>query len=237
MQLVKPSILCTGPVDLTMMHQSLRDSVDIDIIPFTEISSSLTDETTEEIKNIIKKKAVVVFTSGNALRSVATLLDSQKPEWSVYCMGNTTYELAKSIFGDQQIRQTANDAASLAKMIIAEKEAGDVIFFCGNLRRKDLPELLQKNNIGVKEIITYHTTPIQPEIKREYDAVLFFSPSAADSFFSHHSLPERTRVFVIGATTAEKVKSSTRNTVFVSDKPDKLHLVGMAVNSLVSPLA
>ena len=237
MQHAKPSILCTGPVDLLSVHQRVRDSVDIDIIPFTEISSAIPGNTIEEIKNISNQKVIVVFTSGNALRSVATILESHKPHWSVYCLGNTTYELAKSIFGDQQIRQTATDAALLAKAIITDKAISEVIFFCGNLRRNDLPDLLHKNNIRVKEIITYYTRSVLQEIKRDYNAVLFFSPSAADSFFSHHSLPEKTRVFVIGATTAEKVKSSTRNMVVVSDKPDKLHLVGMAINSLVSPLA
>lgn len=237
MQHAKPSILCTGPVDLTGVHPGVRESVDIDITPFTEISSAIPGGTIEEIKNIINKKAIVVFTSGNALRSVATFLESHKPDWSVYCLGNTTYELAKSIFSDQQIRQTANDAASLAKTIITDKEISEVIFFCGNLRRNDLPDLLHKNNIRVKEIITYYTTSVQQEIKREYDAVLFFSPSAADSFFSRHSLPAKTIVFVIGETTSDKVKSSTKNKVIVSDKPDKLHLIGMAINSLVSPLA
>lgn len=233
----KPSILCTGPVDLSLLPAGDLENVTIDVVNFTEISTGIPGPVQEEIKNLINEKAVAVFTSSNALRSLAPLLTNQQPGWTVFCLGNTTCELARSIFGPGLIRQTATNAASLAKRIVAEKEIKEVIFFCGNLRRNDLPDMLHKNNIRVKEITVYQTALVQKTIDKAYEAVLFFSPSAAESFFSANSLPAKTIVFVIGNTTAEKVRASTNNMVVVSDEPDKLYLIHKTIKSLASPLA
>ena len=237
MQPTKPTILCTGPVDLSMLHPSDRESVVIDMANFTSISTTIPVATQQEIKKLASEKATVVFTSGNALRSISGLLAGYKLDWTIFCLGQSTYELAKNIFGEKVIRQTASSAAELAHAIINEKNITRVSFFCGNLRRDDLPRLLRAENIEVKEITVYQTMLTPRKIEKKYDAILFFSPGAAESFFSNNRLPLQTVVFVIGSTTAGTVSRYTNNLVVTAAEPDKLELINKAIKSLVSPLA
>ena len=140
-------------------------------------------------------KALVVFTSNNAVKSVASHMQEPPRHWTIYCIGNTTYALAKKYFGEENIKQTAPTASKLAEKILPVIDAKEVTFFCGNLRRNDLPDALREKSILVNEITVYHTSLTPVSIEKEYDAILFFSPSAADSFFRKNSLPSQTTLF------------------------------------------
>lgn len=151
------------------------------------------------------------------------------PNWKIFCIGNTTYDLAKKYFGDNQIRQTASTAGALAGKIIPEINEEDVIFFCGNLRRNDLPDALRQKGIIVREITVYQTSLNPVPLEREYDAVLFFSPSAAESFFRINRLPAKTVLFVLGNTTAVAIRKFSTNKIITGDGPDKNKLISKAV--------
>jgi uroporphyrinogen-III synthase len=109
---------------------------------------------------------------------------------------------------------------------INEKE---VIFFCGNLRRNELPDALRTKGIEVKEVIVYKTSLVPVSINKRYDAVLFFSPSAAESFFSKNSVPRNTALFVMGETTAVSIKKYSTNPIITGDEPDKNKLISQAI--------
>ena len=171
---INPSILCTGPVDQSATQMAETNDVDIDVIPFTEIKSYPPETIQPQIQSILQQKTVVVFTSSNAIKPVVQSLDGITPAWTIYCIGYSTYELAKQYFGEENIKGTAGNAAELAEKIIAGGNTSDVIFFCGNLRRNDLPTALIQQNITVKEITVYHTTLVPKPIEKDYDAILFF---------------------------------------------------------------
>jgi uroporphyrinogen-III synthase len=101
---------------------------------------------------------------------------------------------------EENIKDTASTASKLAEKIIPVINAAEVVFFCGNLRRSELPEALVQKGIAVKEIIVYKTSLAPVSINKKYDAVIFFSPSAAESFFSRNSVPRNTALFVMGET-------------------------------------
>ncbi len=225
----KPSILCTGPVDQSAMQMAETNDVDIDVIPFTEIKSYPPETIRPQIQSILQQKAVVVFTSSNAIKPVVQSLDGVTPAWTIYCIGYSTYELAKQYFGEENIKGTAGNAASLAAKIIEGGNTNEVIFFCGNLRRNDLPAALVQQNINVKEITVYHTSLVPKPIERDYDAILFFSPSAAESFFIANDLPPKTVLFVMGHTTSVEIKKFSANKIIRGDEPIKHKLVMKAV--------
>lgn len=229
---VKPSILCTGPVEEPLEKFSELAKAEIDVIPFTTITYHLTESTIQQIKTALSKKAAVVFTSSNAIRSIATYLEKEKPDWTIYCIGNTTYQLAKKYFGAERIRQTASSAKALAEKIIPELDSKEheVIFFCGNLRRNDLPDALRQKNIPVNEIVVYQTSLTPAAVDKGYDAVLFFSPSAAESFFSVNKLPSKTVLFVMGHATAAAIQKHSTNKIITGDEPDKYKLISKAVH-------
>jgi len=230
MQSVKPAILCTGPVDESIINSPAYTDADIDVIPFTTISMELPDPTQRQIKDILTRKAVVIFTSSNAVRSVADYMKEQPAGWTIFCIGNTTFSLAKKYFGEENIRDTASTASKLAEKIIPVINAAEVIFFCGNLRRSELPEALAQKGIPVKEIIVYKTSLAPVSINKKYDAVIFFSPSAAESFFSRNSVPRSTALFVMGETTAESIKKFSTNQIITGDEPDKNKLISQAIH-------
>jgi uroporphyrinogen-III synthase len=187
-------------------------------------------ETAElQLNEALKKKAVVVFTSNNAIKSITGYLGDSHPDWKIYCIGNTTYSLAKKYFGSDRITQTASTAAELAEKIIADLQVEEVTFFCGTLRRNDLPDAVRQRGVAIREITVYQTTLSPTALEKEYDAVLFFSPSAAESFFSKNNLPSKTVLFVIGNTTAESIRKYSANKIITGDEPDKNKLLSKAI--------
>ncbi len=91
------------------------------------------------------------------------------------------------------------------------------MFFCGNLRRDTLPDILKKNGIALQELVVYTTTLTPRTLEETFDGVAFFSPSAAESFFSANR-PDNTVVFFsIGHTTTAALKTYTDNRVITSE--------------------
>jgi uroporphyrinogen-III synthase len=111
MQANKPAILCTGPVEESFLLSPENKDADIDVIPFTAISTELPESTQRQIKDILTKKMLVIFTSGNAVRSVGSYMKKPPAEWTIFCIGNTTFNLAKKYFGEENIKETASTAS------------------------------------------------------------------------------------------------------------------------------
>ena len=142
----------------------------------------------------------------NAVEAVAAHLNDYIPDWKIYCIGNTTKKLVQEYFGEDLIAETASDATELAEKIIEDNITDEVIFFCGDKRRDELPSILNEHNINVNEIEVYQTNIIQHTIEKNYDGILFFSPSAVQSFFSTNKLNDKTILFAIGNTTSSAIK-------------------------------
>ncbi len=232
MKATKSSILCTGPVDLSALSEKETKNTEIDTINFTSVTTTLSENAQQAIGRIINERAIVVFTSSNAVVSVMNFLGHKRPDWTIFCLENSTYEQARKYFGAGSIRQTASNAAMLADRIIEEKKIKELTFFCGSRRMDDLPGILAQNKITVNEVVVYETTLIPEKINAEYDAILFFSPGAAESFFNDNSLPSKTTLFAIGKTTSDKLKTLSKNPVITADMPDKLGLVRKAIQHL-----
>ena len=142
---------------------------------------------------------------------------------------NTTKKLVQEYFGDELIAAAASDATELAEQIIEDDVIDEVIFFCGDKRRDELPSILNENNIEVNEIQVYHTNMIHHTIEKKYYGILFFSPSAVESFFSNNKINEETILFAIGNTTASALKKYSKNRVIVADETGKNNLVEKAI--------
>jgi uroporphyrinogen-III synthase len=171
------------------------------------------------------QSSAVVFTSMNAVEAVADNLRGRMPDWKIYCIGTTTGSLVKKHFGPGAIGGTANSALELAALIVNEGEDDEVIFFCGNQRREELPEILKNNHIDVNEIVVYETIPVPHNLRKQYHGILFFSPSAVESFFSNNKAEVSTVLFAIGNTTANAIKKFSNNKVLITEEPGKENLV------------
>lgn len=218
-------ILSTGPLDDALVQDAGRKGIHVDVIPFISAEPIRTIEVQQEIEQAMLQSATVIFTSSNAVEAVAEYMDGQQPDWRVYCIGKATAALVKKYFGDGGIAGTASYGSDLAKKIIKGGNTDEVIFFCGNLRRDELPELLRESDIAVNEIIVYQTLATAQKIKKTYDGIMFFSPSAVNSFFSLNRLPQQTVLFAIGDTTAAALMQYGPATVVTAGQPGKGNLL------------
>jgi uroporphyrinogen-III synthase len=218
-------ILCTRPLTAALIDEAADAGIVIDEIAFIETESILSVEVQQEIELVSTEITTVVFTSMNAVDAVTTFLDGHQPEWTIYSIGTATARLITAYFGEERIAGTANDASALAELIAEDRFTDEVVFFCGDQRRDELPGILKQHDIEVNEIVVYQTIEVPHKIDKFYHGILFFSPSAVRSFFKTNKLQEKTIAFAIGNTTANEVKKFSGNKILISDDPGKENLV------------
>jgi uroporphyrinogen-III synthase len=222
----KITILSTRPLEPALVEAAKSKDILIDIISFIDTTPVKSANIHAEIKKLFTQPATVVFTSMNAVNAVATHLNGEVPAWNIFTIGNTTRELVARYFGEGTVNGTSHNAADLADAIIANRSIKQVIFFCGDQRREELPGKLRQHGISVQEIIVYHTTSTPHKVNKTYNGILFFSPSAVQSFFHANPVLPGTVLFAIGQTTADAILFFTdKNNVIVSEKPGKEDLV------------
>lgn len=214
----KIHILSTRSLDAALISRVAGNNYAVDAIPFIETMPLQTEESATTIQELGLERCIVVFTSMNAVSAVATQLSSV-PKWKIFCTGGVTKEYVVKYFGEESIFATARNATNLAHKIVAANNVKKVVFFCGDHRLNDLPETLRQNDIQVQEIVAYTTIQTPVDVEKQYDAILFFSPSAAHSFFSMNTLPTDVMLFSIGNTTTAAIKSYCANRVVTSDWP------------------
>jgi uroporphyrinogen-III synthase len=198
------------------------------VVPFIKIEPLQSNQITKYIKQLSLQPATVVFTSINAAEKVINELNGAKPLWSIFCIGYATRKTLARYFGMEKISGFADNASDLAKCILRNNNSiKELIFFCGDQRRDDLPLILSANELKLHEIIVYKTTPIQNKISREYQGILFFSPSAVTAFFQDNLIQEDTILFAIGNTTAEAIKQFSNNNIVISNTPAKQNLLNI----------
>ena len=225
------NILCTRNVDDALIQDALSKGVAIDVISFIRPEPALTREALNEIQKASMQPGAVIFTSANAVETVVTGLDQQKTNpvgWKIFCIGYATKQSIVKNFGEKLIAGVADNGRELAKAIL-DAHVSEVIFFCGDQRRDELPGSLIENKIGVKEIVVYKTIATAKKIEKKYDGILFFSPSAVKSFFQENKLDDQTILFAIGNTTADEVKKISKNKIIISDTPDGKTVLKTAV--------
>jgi uroporphyrinogen-III synthase len=225
MQQNKIFILSTRPIDDPLINEAKHQNIEIDILSFIETVPIRSIEVQQKLKMHLLKSSAVVFTSMNAVEAVANELDGHQPDWRIYSIGNTTRQLVKKYFGEEAIAGTAESAAELAELIVEEDNSDDIFFFCGEQRRDELPDILRSNDIDVNEIVVYQTIQVKHKIEKTYHGILFFSPSAVQSFFSNNKISDKTILFAIGNTTATEIKKYTNNKIITGDEPSKENLV------------
>lgn len=230
MQQNKITILSTGILPSYLAEEVEANQINMDIISFIKTEAIQSIEVQQEIEQALLQSATVVFTSRNAIEAVAAELEDQEPDWKIYCVGNKSAELAAEYFGEEKIYGSAENAEELANLIIDEAITDEIIFFCGDQRRDELPDILSKNNIEVNEIIVYQNMMVPQKITRAYEGILFYSPSGVESFFSINKIENKSVLFAIGNTTSNAIRKYSNNKIIISKMPDKEQMVKEVVN-------
>jgi uroporphyrinogen-III synthase len=217
-------VLCTRSISQELVEEAAGKGITIDILPFITTEPIENIEVQQEIENALLLSTTVIFTSMNAVEAVAEFLLDAVPDWRIYCIGNTTRELVIKYFGEHAVAGFAQDAVDLANLAAADEAVEEVIFFCGNQRRPELPAILQRHEKQVQEIVVYETIALPQKIQQFYHGILFFSPSAVESFFELNKAAEGTVFFAIGRTTAAAIKNFCNNKIIIGNQPGKENL-------------
>ena len=225
MQENKTIILSTGHLDDFLVDKAKENSIDIDTISFIHTEAIGSEELTRQITDLNQEKLSIVFTSGNAAKAVAGSLNGIHPDWKIFSIGGATKDILCEHFGKNAIAGVASNASQLADVILLNKEIKEVVFFCGDQRRNELPDKLSQYGINVREIVVYRTTSTPQTILKAYDGILFFSPSAVHSFFLNNTIPTKTVLFAIGQTTVDAIQTYTNNPVVSGELPGKEQMI------------
>jgi len=164
----------------------------------------------------------VAFTSAHAAEAIKPFINDGALGWNIFCLQGKTREtlMQPGFQAIGTIRGTATDAAQLAEAII-DHGVERLVFFCGDRRRDELPQIVRSAGISVEEAVVYRTVEIPVYCDGPYDGLLFFSPSAVHSFFSSNRPDGNTVCFALGATTAAALSSATPNRIVTANEPSQ----------------
>lgn len=218
-----------------MIHLAASKNIRLEVIPFIEVKWVNESIVTQKVLAYAKQEIVVIFTSVQGVESVVHKLHSQKPHWRIACTSGKTERKVADYFGTHRIAATANNASELAKKIL-DLGVGEAVFFCGNSRRDELPDILKNGNVALTELVVYETMATPVHVTKRYDGILFFSPSAIKSFFSVNKLTSKTVLFAIGETTKESLVEFKDHKIISIDQPNKEDLVRLALQYFETPV-
>ncbi len=158
----------------------------------------------------------LIFTSQNGVKGFFTQYpEFQTRELNIFCVGDKTkLEIEKNGYS---VVASANSSKELAYKIVNEYSEKQFLYLCGSKRREELPEILKSENIAIQELKVYTTTLNPKKFNRNFDGVLFFSPSGVQSYYQKNDL-NSSIAFCIGETTAAEAKKHTQN-IIVANKP------------------
>jgi uroporphyrinogen-III synthase len=218
------SILCTRALDQHILNKAEVNGIHITTLPFIEIQLRTDALFIQQVQQLMLQKINAVFTSVNAVESVAQQI-SEEADWKIFCIGGVTKDAVCRHFGDKSVIASAKNASLLTRKIMEKGNLKEVIFFCGDQRLDDLPETLRGNKINVKEIIAYNNLQTPHDVQEDYDGILFFSPTAVHSFFLMNTIRINVVLFSIGKTTTATIQSYCTNKVITSEWPGQESLL------------
>lgn len=159
----------------------------------------------------------LIFTSQNAVQSIL-----QHPKCNelksknVFSVGMKTKDLLTE--NGFKVLAYTGYAADLAEIISLIYSKESYTFFSGNLRQEVLSNTLKENGITFNEIEVYETNLTQKKITNKLDGILFFSPSAVESYLKLNAIKEE-MCFCIGETTAESLENKKVKNIIIAEKP------------------
>ncbi len=175
--------------------------------------------------NIQSNYEYLIFTSQNAVLSVLENENHPILKSKVsFCVGIKTKQLLEA--NGFQVEQSFDYAEELVDYLLKQHFDKKFTFFSGNLRRDTIPNAFQKNNIIFEEIQVYQTHLTPHKMNNLVDGILFFSPSAVQSYVMENTITNEI-CFCIGTTTAAEL---TTNNKIIANQPTVENVIIQCIN-------
>jgi len=201
------SILSTKVLSKDLREQLISNHIAIQEEDFISIAYNQVDLKSHALDH------VVLITSKNVILS---LLDSNLINVlegkEIYCVGNSIPKLLEP-YGIL-VQQSFQNAKTLGGFII-QQSFKSVTFLRGNKSRPELPQLLIDHGVLLKQYELYTTRLTPKKMDQSFDGLLFFCPSAVESYLTHHRINNE-QIICIGQTTASAVQPYA-NHIMIAD--------------------
>ena len=184
-------------------HKKIRDSS----IKFSDYNAIQIEKINFNINERIEN---AIFTSKN---SVEAIVNKKLKIKNCYCVGDKTKSLL--LKNGQKVVKSEENAQKLADFIVKSLKNDVFVFFCGNMKRDELPKILTKNHVKFSLVEVYKTSLIYKKINEAFNGILFFSPSAVRSYCYYNKIEDEI-LFTIGQTTTNEAKTFS-NKIITSD--------------------
>ena len=190
---------------------------------FLDANFDLLEQDFIEIKNNLFELSTInnnlIFSSQNAVLSLI-----EQNGWEVlktkpvFCVGIKTKELLE--LHGFTVDVYLDYASELAEIITLIYNKESYTFLSGNLRKETLPEALKSAGITFNEIEVYQTTlsPFKISDQENFDGILFFSPSAVESYLTNNKIKNEV-CFCVGTTTAAALETKKIKNIVIAETP------------------
>lgn len=206
-------ILSTKVLDEAIINQAASENIVIDCAAFIQIKPIETPGLKEKIEKAVEQNPYAIFTSTNAVDAVVKQ-KVQDLQLKIFCISGKTRKAVELNFPESTIVGDASYGAELVQKILNEN-IDSAVFFCGDRRLDTVPQALLVNSIRIEEIIVYETILTPQRIEKKHDGVMFFSPSAVESFLAKNRLKKTLPVFSFAGATHTKLKDIS-DTIIIS---------------------
>lgn len=184
-------------------------------------------ETKSKNFELLRVNHNLIFTSQNAVQSILEHPEAEDlKNKNVFCVGlKTKIVLSENGFNVIAYTGYAEDLAAIISLIYAKET---FTFFSGNLRREVLPKTLKENGITFNEIEVYETNLISKKATIKPDGILFFSPSAVESYLKLNTIKNEI-CFCIGATTATVLENKKIKNIVIASTPSIENVIAATI--------
>ena len=156
-----------------------------------------------------------LLTSQNALLALRSMLCyGQLPHRKAFCVGEKTRKLLEA--EGWEVVASFDYVKELAPYLVKHYTKSSFVFFCGEKRMDTLPTTLKANHIQLQECLTYYTQLTPTKLTKRYEGLLFFSPSAIESYLKENTLSGE-KAICIGATTQAALPHAVES--YVAERP------------------
>jgi len=144
----------------------------------------------------------LLFTSKNGVIALDKINDKWKNIPAI-TIGKATTKMVNKLGGKVIYTAKNSYGDELAKEIISNFKASNILFLKAKVVLSDIVDILKKNNFNVIEKIVYETTCNEVDKKLEKNSVFIFtSPSTIKCFFSKYKWDKSFKAVAIGKKTA-----------------------------------
>lgn len=161
-------------------------------------------------KNLLKESSKNwVITSKNTLYILfESFSGAELNEINFYCVGDKTKQLI--LKHNYNLIESALSSMALGELIQQKHKTKSFTIIGGVIKRDELKSLLKDLYINFTDISIYDTIFTPHLLTEKFDGILFFSPSAIQSYIQNNQILDE-QLFCIGNTTATEAKQHSNH--------------------------